>query len=325
MALIVIPSHEFSLCLEDGNLVDAIAIIHLLKQLEKFNFKLLLKISKDDYLTILNTKELRILKEYLYSSIQIPFIPITDNLCCEVNLRINGTSNFIAFSKLFINVVNFDLQIPLVLTKDPVYITKIACMSCNFNSMICKNGFCLQFPSLATTTFEELLKVLQNYNLDNQLIYNKTFDERSVQSLISLFFQLIEFTGNQEILNNLQVCKSFIDDLNTAKDDKLAIILSIARMMAHPPCTKKQAGHIYSIDYHPDSIQTVHTEFNRYDIYRVDILDKLANQGRNRNSGSKRVLFGKIEGKTLLIAYTPNHDFDENDIRIRINEFEDHI
>lgn len=322
MSVIIIPSDEFSRSIDSGNLGEAVAVIRLLETLRKFNLMLRLYISCCDYSSINSNNKLRILKEYLHSDIQIPFISVRDTLNCDSFVEINGNIPTQQFSKLFIKVINVDLQIPLVLTRESIQITKSKCEDCAHNSELCKNGFQLQFPPLESTTFEGLLKTLQEHNLDNQLISNKEFDQDSVRDLVKFFFQLIEFPGNQDILHSLEVCDSFIEDLNTSKDNKLEIVLSVARMMAHPPCSKKKRSHRYSIDWHPDPIQVINIGENRYDIYRLDVLDSLTKKGLKK-SGSNRVLFGKIEGRTVLISFTETHSFNKEEACNRIEQFEE--
>ncbi len=321
MAVIIIPSNDFSQSLNSDTHEQAFAIIRLLEKLKNFNVKILLKISFCDYNTIKELHKLRILKEYLLTGIQIPYLIEERIVECKKHLEVNGSQALGQFSKLFISIIHNDLQIPLILTNTPVSISKQKCKTCQHNSKFCKEEFHLKFPPLDNSTVDNILDTIRQHNLDNQLIYNKDFDKRSILNLVEFLIQLVKFQGNPDILKNLEICDSFLNDLNKSNEDKLSIALSVTRMMAHPPSRKKQKNHQYSIDWHRDFMKFIETEKHRYEMYRLDVLDSLSKKGL-RKSGAKRVLVAKVRNKTLLVSYTTTHFFCKSKAKKRIEEHE---
>ncbi len=320
MSVIIIPPNSFSESINHRVSLDTYKIIKMIEIIRKWDFQLLFYISIYDWIIIKNESQFRELHYYLNSGSQIPFKIYSKDLKCDEDLVVDDTVAHYNFKNLFLGIINDKLQVPLIVTDIQNRLLKLSCDECRNNSEYCMNGFELVFPPLTSFDFDTLLQRIQDLNLDNQLIYNCEFDRDTIKNLLKYIFEIMGVENLARQIDNIDFCDSFIRDINNFKEDKMRILLSLARMVGFPPVQGPSRSHKYSIDWHPNTKRTIKVNNKNYALFRCDVLDRLSDRGLC-HSGAKRVLFATTCHKRILISYTDQHDFSETFIKSSLEEY----
>lgn len=169
MSVIIIPPNSFTESINQGVSLDTYKIIRMIEMIRKWDFQLLFYISQYDWYILKSERQFRELQYYLNSGSQIPFKIYSKDMKCQEELLINNSVAHYNFKNLFLSIINYELQVPLIVTDSQNHLLKLPCDECSNNSEYCKNGFELVFPPITSLDFDTLLKRIQDLNLDNQL------------------------------------------------------------------------------------------------------------------------------------------------------------
>lgn len=320
MAVIIIPPNSFTESINHRVSLDSYKIIDMIEMIRKWDFQLLFYISQYDWYILKKESQFRELQYYLHSGLQIPFIIYSKDMKCDEELLIDNTVAHYNFKNLFLSIINYQFQVPLIASDSQNQLLKLSCDGCSNNSEYCKNGFELVFPPLTSLDFDTLLKRIQDLNLDNQLVNNYEFDRDAINSFLYYIFEIIGVEKLASQIDSIDYCDSFIRDINNFKEDKMRILLSLARMVGFPPVQDPSRSHKYSIDWHPNTKRTIKVNNKNYALFRCDVVDGLSDRGLS-HSGAKRVLFATNNHKRILISYTDQHDFSETFIKSCLEEY----
>ena len=320
MALHIIPS-EF--CLQNIFLDKSqiVYLLNLLKAIKKYSGNILLVLPEKIYFALKNSKSL--FGEYIRSNTQIPCIPITLIECPQgcININLNGLTVSLNYSQFLVSLIDKFGEIPLLYDDKDVDLKFFGCddLECSF---FCKYEHFYTLPRMSLNDLDAAIKVAEENNLQEYLFSRVKIDKNNLEERIYHLICLLDINISRKY--QIRCAKSFIEDINKKQISMFGVILSVARMVGFPP-VKSSYPHMFSIDWHPDTIRHYKSGKVNYNIYRLDVLDNLKIRGAKGSSGAKRVLFAVTGGTIILLAYTEKHDFPQNIISNRITEYESDV
>ncbi|WP_319756886.1 hypothetical protein [uncultured Sphaerochaeta sp.] len=321
MAVVLIPPNTFSEEICERSNRDGHYLILLLEKLKDWNCEIIFYISDSDWYIIRSDPSYRDLVYYLYSSTQIPFLPYMKKTNCGKNIIVDDKVASYNFTHLFLGILNYETQIPLIIAQDPMKISKLECQDSNCPSEFCRNGFELNFPSLCEHDLDYLYEKIKEMNLVNELIYNKEFSDETFIEALGFYLQFLGTEAKPIAFDRINCCPSFLKEFNQAKDDKMRILLSVLRMVAFPSAKDGQKAHLLSIDWHPHTRRQIRINSSNYSLFRCDVVNNLSERGVF-HSGAKRVLLAVKKQQKILLCYTAEHDIPDETIRSRLLKYE---
>lgn len=286
-----------------------------------YNFKFLIKESKDPYLNIF-------LVGLQKKDSNIAFSPKQDycSLYIYNEKNIYGDLELInLLSYYFRNFIN-----PFIVGPNEEVLDK---KDCNYDPENCKNFICKDnFAIYIANIFDyenrrQLLIKNCNINLSNWLINNT---EKNLSDLRKLMFLSAFFLGVDEscysIINKVEFLEpELINDIKDINSENLKnFATSITRAVSFPAAETYDSKEIdcRCIDWH---INRDYSTYKDFKIFRLDIVPIEFTGYFTNHSGAARVLFAKkkdIDDKYYFFYYTETHDFkNHNEINRRLDLF----
>ena len=289
-------------------------INELVNAIERFKGTVVLVLPERLRWAMKKSSELYSLHQYLFSSSQRSVIIEYYEISCTPYITIDDEFEVSkSFNDVFIGCLR-KYVIPLIALEKECHLRKEQCTAIENNcrdtittSLACNSEIDCNFPRFDSIRIDSLFTQMKEANIKSSLFEYKHIDESGFKDVIKFIARLRDIDINESELDNYKCCNEFYEDLNADTPSRYGILFSIARMIAFPP-----AGHFRertqgSIDHHhtPRTLTILNCT---YDLWRLDVIDNYFDHGyRDGSSGSKRIIYAKKGGSTILIVYTSKH------------------
>lgn len=208
-------------------------------------------------------------------------------------------------------------------TKIPLLLDTKNGLLCKLN---CKNGcghsVCSPMCEIPISIVDDIEKLnsyfrsIAKLQIDTWSINRKNLDAVGLKHLmfllVFLFDVVKDFAG---AIDKLFIHPDLIRDIQRGEEDISSIIFSIFRAFAYPGVgDPTRERHPFSVDWHINSPRRM----NGHQLFRIDVV--APTRTGIKGSGKNRLLMTLKNEEAYFIAYTEDHDFSDQVIRVRTSD-----
>ncbi|GHV63433.1 hypothetical protein AGMMS49587_13450 [Spirochaetia bacterium] len=242
----------------------------------------------------------------------------TDKIDCDVPFLVNKTELSYRFSiNKFLQFIRLG-DFPIFMDYEKLIIGKVNCLNDTCVNQNCKMSIDFDVPAFDITNIQSAVDILAEKNYDSGLFALKAVNKDTIKDLIFIIcvmhkIDIYDFTK----IDDINYFPDFFHDIKDCEEDELKnILFSAFRGIVYSPAKKKADREKFSIDIHSNNPNSC----NGYTLFRIDVVSpRISGIGGNK-SGPRRLLIGRKDGHTFVIAYTNQHEFSKNLIENRTKQ-----
>src|SRR3989339_139798 len=283
-------------------------------------YRFILILSPSIEINIIENEEnipLKFLKESIKSinNPQSNIIFYKNNSNCKSDVLINDKIVQYRFCIDLFNHFISEAKFPVFFSDEIIKYKKNECIGYDCGDLCCKQYFNEEFPIYNEEKINDIIKYLAENNYKDNIFKYKTISPKTINDIVYIIGKIHgvdedEFTAMEKI----DYREEFFDEIKYESQNVLKnILFSTFRGIIYPS-SRTVDRKKNSIDVHPNNPKSI----CNYNLYRIDVVN--SEQSGLCNSGKNRVLIGKKEGRTMVIAYTNTHEFSMEKIKARLQK-----